>query len=189
MELSAVQTKIIKTWIPLYVEKDILVSTEQFVDFIVDDQPALFIFEHEIRQIFKDNIDIWIKILEKKIFSKDIFGSFIYSRTDRWRLINLISLRTVMQNDPYYRSWKKFECIRDKFIQRNESEIKYYAPDDHFFETYSSIIYEHCSARNRLSLSTSLDPFRFSRDAIEFQSTGCPDVKTQQETFQIDVLS
>ena len=185
MELSAVQIKVIKSWIPLYLEKDILVSADQFADFIVDDQPALFILERDIFEIFKENIDIWIKMLEKKIFSKNIDGTFTSTRQERWRVVNLISLRKIMQYDPYYRSWKKFNRIRDDIIQKNHSEIKYYAPDDHFFENYSSIIYEHCSANNRLSLSTSLYPFCFSRDAIEFQSSGFSDVKTLQGTFQI----
>ena len=185
MELSAVQIKVIKSWIPLYLEKDILVSADQFVDFIVDDQPALFFLESDIKSIFKDNIDIWIKYLEKKIFSKNIDGAFARTRQERWRLVNLFSLRGLMQYDPHYRSWQTFNRIRDDIIQRNQSQIKYYAPDDQFFENYSSIIYEHCSARKRWFFSTSLHPFCFSRDAIEFQSNGLSDVKTLQGTFQI----
>lgn len=190
MELTQEEQKNIVKWIPLYLEKDMLVTMDQFIDFIIDDQPDLFCQYYEISVLYKDNINIWVDILEKEIFSVNIMGEFVYARLERWRILNLLALRALMEIPLDQRSPFAFQKCKDDIIDRNNitGSLKFCVPDDSFFESFSYIIYEF-PLRFRVWLpSTSLYPFRFSRDAIEFQSIDTVGKKTPSKSFYIEKI-
>ena len=190
MNLSTNERESVIGWIPLYLEKDMLTQCDQFADFIVGDRPELFFVEHEISIIFKDNIKKWIRILEKEIFSVDVYGEFIYSRLERWRLVNLLALRSLMKNSMHLRCPRMFENYRYDIIYRNKSSgsLKFCIPDDSFFDSFSNLIYMDKAnglpmrSRNLLP-STSLYPFRFFKGATEHHPTDGG--RTRLESFQI----
>lgn len=191
MELSQKQRKNILKWIPLYLEKDILVSMGQFIDFIMNDQPELFCHYIEISVLYKDNIEKWIHILEKEFFAVNIVGEYIYPRLERWRMVNLLALRALMNMPVLLRCPRAFNDLRSKIIARNNisESLKFCIPDDSFFETFSLMIYEFPMRSRKLLLSTSLYPFRFSQDAIEYLSTDVDDKKIHLKSFDIDCFA
>lgn len=190
MELTQEEREYIKKWIPLYLEKDMLVSMDQFVDFIMDDQPDLFCQYYEISVIYKDYINIYINILEKEIFSVNIAGEFLYTRLERWRILNLLALRALMEIPLLRRTPFAFEKCRDDIIDRNKTSgsLQFCVPDDSFFESFSYIIYEFPMRSRKWLPSTSLKPFQFSRGAIEFQSIDTGGKKTPLKSFDIEKI-